>query len=184
MLYHKITCTFHGHIHSKIALSQSALEFANWRSIRVMRDSVIYVPKCQACSNFPFLGANVPMNVLKACQLFEFARQKAQQFFNCFSKEFFNFSIFQLCSIFANSKNIWAILENLARETEKFNFDICKVLLRKKLANVKSLSSFSMKNYSASVKVIFFIFLYAVCKKAYLEKHTSYTPSTLLKKHT
>ena len=69
-------------------------------------------------------------NVPNACQSFNFVYQKAYQFFNYFSNKFFNFSIFQSCSPFANFKNIWAILENLSRETENFNFDICKISLR------------------------------------------------------
>ena len=50
----------------------------------------------------------------------------------------------QLCSRFANFKNIWAILENLSRETKNLNFGICKLSLRKNL--LKSLTSFSMEH--------------------------------------
>ena len=32
--------------------------------------------------------------------------------------------MFQLCSIFANFKNIWTILENLSHEKNNLNFDI------------------------------------------------------------
>ena len=67
----------------------------------------------------------------KACQFFNFACQKGCQFFNYFSEEFFNLWIFQLCFTFANFKNTWAILENLSRETNNLNFDICKISLRK-----------------------------------------------------
>ena len=56
-----------------------------------------------------------------------------QQFLSTFSKEFFNFWVFQLSSTFANFKNIWAILKNLPRETKNSNFDICKILFRTNL---------------------------------------------------
>ena len=58
---------------------------------------------CQKCAKFSFLRKDVPINVLscqrratfstwlakvpKASQFFNFTRQKASQFFNCFSKE-------------------------------------------------------------------------------------------------
>ena len=63
-----------------------------------------------------------------------------------------------VCSVFANFKNIWAILGNLSRETKISNFGICKILLRKNLVHLKPLTSLSMEqwnklnNYSASVK--------------------------------
>ena len=84
--------------------------------------------------------ANKRVSVPKMCQLFNLACQRAKgvqifcQFFNCFSKEFFNFSIFQSCLPFENFKNIWAILENLSCGTKSLNFDICKISLRKNLS--------------------------------------------------
>ena len=97
------------------------------------------VPKCQTRAN---KRANVP----KVCQIFNFTCQKACQFFTYFPKKFFNFWNFQLCSTFANFKNIWAILENLSRETKNSNFDICKISLRKNLVNLTPLTSFSMEH--------------------------------------
>ena len=82
------------------------------------------------------------------CQIknVKFTGQKAQQFFNYFSKEFFDFWIFQLCSIFANFKNLWAILENLSCKTKNLNFVIRKISLTKNLVNLKPLMSFSMEH--------------------------------------
>ena len=82
------------------------------------------------------------------CQIknVKFTGQKAQQFFNYFSKEFFDFWIFQLCSIFANFKNLWAILENLSCEKKNLNFVIRKISLTKNLVNLKPLMSFSMEH--------------------------------------
>ena len=58
--------------------------------------------------------------------------QKARKFLTIFQKKvLFNFRIFQLCLTFANFKNVWAILENLSRETKNLNFDICKISLKK-----------------------------------------------------
>ena len=133
-------------------LSQSIYEFAKSHAIRAMCASVVYVRMCQSAKRVPtsnFLRANVPINVLtlqrcasystwcakipKANQFFNFVCQKAYQFFNYFSKEFFKFWVFQLCSTFANFKNIWAILENLSSETKNLNFNICKISLRKNL---------------------------------------------------
>ena len=102
----------------------------------------LYVPTSQKHANFSFLRANVP----KVCQFFNFAWQKAYQFFNYLTKEFFNFWIFQLSLTFANFNNIWATLENLSRETNNLNFDICKISLRKNFINLKSLTSFSMEH--------------------------------------
>ena len=93
-------------------LSQSVWEFAKSRAIRVKRVTMVYVPIWQTHANFSFLRANVPINVPtyqgcdnystwntnvpKGCQFFSFAYQKVYQFLKNFSKEFFNFSIFQL----------------------------------------------------------------------------------------
>ena len=122
--------------------------------------SMVYVPTCKTRTNFSFVRVNMLINVPscqkcakysiwrvslpKGCQFFKFACQKTFQFFNYFSKEFFSFSIFQLCSTFANFKNIWAILENLSRETKNLNFGICKISLSKNLR--KPLTSFSMEH--------------------------------------
>ena len=76
------------------------------------------------------------------CQFFKITGQKVQQIFNLFLKEFSEFWIFQLCSIFSSFKNIWAILEKLSRETKNLSFDIWKVLLTKNLVNLKPLTSF------------------------------------------
>ena len=46
----------------------------------------------------------------------------------------------------ASFKNIWVILENLSRETKNFNFDICKISLRKNLINLKPVTPFSMEH--------------------------------------
>ena len=143
-------------------LSQSIYEFARSSA---MCARVVYVPMCQSAKRVPtshFLCANVPINVLtsrrcanysiwcanmpKGNQLFNFACQTTYKFFNYFSKEFFSFWTFQLCSAFANLKNICAILENLSRETKNLNFDICKILLRKNLVSLTPSTSFSMEH--------------------------------------
>ena len=128
-----------------------------------MRSSVVYVPKCQRATcekraNFSCLCANVStcqymcqrVSVPKSClllafQFFNCSCQKAYQFFNYFSKESFNFWIFQICLTFANFKNIWAVLETSSRETKNLNFDFCKIPLRKNLINLKPLTSFPME---------------------------------------
>ena len=81
------------------------------------------VPTCQKRANILFLRANVP----KTCHFSNWCAkcQKVCQFFNYFSKE----KIFQLWLTLANFQNIWAILENLSRETKNLNFDICLFLL-------------------------------------------------------
>ena len=100
----------------------------------------INAPTCRRCANYSTWRANVP----KVYQSFNFVCQKAYQFFNYFSKNFFNFWIFQLCSPFANFKNIWAIVES--REAKSLSFDICKISLRKNLVNLKPLTSFSVEH--------------------------------------
>ena len=91
--------------------------------------------------------------------------------------EFFNYARhFQISRIFEQSC-----------ETKNLTFDIRKISFKKNLVNLKPLTSFSKEhvglpnNYSSSVKwssIYFFIYLnlYTVCKKTYLEKHTSCTP--------
>ena len=44
-------------------LSQSVREFVKSRAICSMCISVVYVPTCQTSADFPFLRANVPINV-------------------------------------------------------------------------------------------------------------------------
>ena len=102
----------------------------------------INVSMCQRCAKY----STWYVSVAKACQSFNFICQKAYQFFNYFSKEFFNFWIFQSCSPFANVKNIWAILENLSHQTKNLNFVICKISLRKNLINLKPLMLFSIEH--------------------------------------
>ena len=147
-------------------LSQSVWEFAKSRAICSMGASMVYVPTCQTRISFPFY---VPVkaltcqrcayfktccvNVRKACQVFNFACQKAYQFFNYFSDEFFNFWIYQSCSVFANLKNIWPVLEKLSRQTKKLSFDICKISWRKNLANLKPLTSFSIEHVGLTKKL-------------------------------
>ena len=99
----------------------------------------VNVPTCEKRANFSCLCANVStcqymcqrVSVPKSClllafQFFNCSCQKAYQFFNYFSKESFNFWIFQICLTFANFKNIWAVLETSSRETKNLNFDFCK----------------------------------------------------------
>ena len=87
--------------------------------------------------------------------------QKEREFFKICQKayQFFNyFWIFQLCLTFANFKNIWAVLENLCRETKNLNFQFSKISLRKDLMNLEALMEFLTEhirkpnNYSANVK--------------------------------
>ena len=130
-------------ISSKWHYQKTSLLIACVHAMRAMRASVVYVPTCpranvpKACQHLIFTcqHANVPIKVPNVCQ-----------FFNYFSKEFVSFWIFQLSLTLANFKNIWATLENLSRETDDLNFDICKISLRKNLINLKSLTSFSMEH--------------------------------------
>ena len=62
---------------------------------------VPYMPSCQRCANYSIWCPNVP----KGCQSSNLARQKAYQFFNCFSKEFFNYLNFSIIL------NIWEFQE-------------------------------------------------------------------------
>ena len=80
-------------------------------TICAIRASMVYVPNACQLLFFTYQRANKRVNVPKAYQLF-----------NYFSKEFLNFWIFQLCSIFTNFKNIWVIPENLSPETKNVNF--------------------------------------------------------------
>ena len=92
--------------------------------------------------------ANKRANVAKLCQLFnlEYQRAKGVPIFQLFSKRTFQFLNFSIMSIFATFKNIWAILQNLSRETKNSNFDFCKISLIKNLVNLKPLTSFSMED--------------------------------------
>ena len=117
----------HLHFHKKI------YEFAKLRVIRAMSARVVYLPMCQSAKRVPishFLRTNVPINVLtcqrsanystwcpkmpKANQIFNFACQKAYQFFKRIL-HFLNF--YNDAQHFQNLKNLWTILENLSRET-------------------------------------------------------------------
>ena len=99
----------------------------------------INVLTCQRCTNYLTWCANMP----KANQFFNFACQKAYQFFNYFSNKFFNFLIFQLYSAFANFKNIWAILENLW--SKEFKFWHLQNFIKENLVSLTPLTSFSME---------------------------------------
>ena len=87
----------------------------NAYQLPILRANVpVNVLTCQRCANFK----TCRVNVRKACQVFNFACQKAYQFFNYFSDEFLNFWIYQSWSVFANLKNIWPILEKLSCQTQ------------------------------------------------------------------
>ena len=122
----------------------------NAYQLPILRANVLVnVLTCQRCAYFK----TCCVNVRKACQVFNFACQKAYQFFNYFSDEFFNFWIYQSCSVFANLKNIWPVLEKLSRQTKKLSFDICKISWRKNLANLKPLTSFSIEHVGLTKKL-------------------------------
>ena len=98
------------------------------------------IPAWSTCSRAKSMPAShfraiVPINVPKDVPIFQ-----------VFSKSIFNIRIFQLGLTFANFQNIWAILENLSRETKNLYFDVCKISLRKNLINLKHLTSFSMEH--------------------------------------
>ena len=127
----------------------------------------INVPMCQRCASYSTWSANVPKSCHRA--IFPTWRANRVPIFH-FGGQIFKHSFYeilressilyyyikkvlhytschmemQLCSRFANFKNIWAILENLSRETKNLNFGICKLSLRKNL--LKSLTSFSMEH--------------------------------------
>ena len=119
-----------------------------------VKSRVIRANVCQHCLRAHVLSAcqlltcmcqraSKRANLPKGCQFFNFACQKAFQFFHYFSKKCFIWIwIFQLCSTFAKFKNIWSILENLSRETKNLNFGISKISLKKNL--LRFLTSFSM----------------------------------------
>ena len=87
----------------------------NAYQLPILRANVpVNVLTCQRCANFK----TCRVNVRKACQVFNFACQKAYQFFNYFSDEFLNFWIYQSWSVFVNLKNIWPILEKLSCQTQ------------------------------------------------------------------
>ena len=113
-------------------------------------DQRAYMRTYQKRTNFSFLHGNVPINgstyqrarcvsviqfgmlaCQETCQIFKFACQKPEKFFNYFSNEFFNFRTSQVCLTFSNFRNVWTILENFSRETKNLIFDICKISLRK-----------------------------------------------------
>ena len=124
----KVNCSFHSYIYT----FTKHMGFSKLCAIRAMIASVVYVPTCQTHDNFLFLRVYVLINVQTCHMCANYLiwcanMSKACQFFNCFSKEFFNFRIFQLCSIFANFKNIWAILENLSPKINNLNFDFWKI---------------------------------------------------------
>ena len=103
-----------------------------------------HVPTFQKRAKFSFSRANVLINVpiftlgVPTCQggvkfsCVNFSTSSAKRRTN-FSTIFQrNFWIFQLYLTFAtNFKNIWAILENLSRETKNLHFDICQISSRK-----------------------------------------------------
>ena len=127
--------------------------FAKSCAMCAMHASVVYVPTCQRFNVvkvwrrliFTCQRANKRTNVQifqlgvptfqKEREFFNFICQKAYQFFNYFW-------IFQLCLTFANLKNIWAVLENLSRETKNLNFQFSKISLRKDLMNLEALMQF------------------------------------------
>ena len=107
-------------------------EFAKSRAMRAMLASMVYVPTCQTCqkrANFSFLSANVRINVptcqrAKGVPIIQLGVRTWQRraivpngvpIFQLFFKRIFQF---------LNFSNIWAILENLSRETKNLNFDI------------------------------------------------------------
>ena len=119
------------------------------------RASMAHVPTCQTRANFSFVRINVLINVptFRRCannsiwcanvpkrfQFVNFACQKAYQFFNYFSKGFFNYA-----QHLQTSRIFGLIQENVSREAKNLNFDICKISLRKNL--LKSLTAFSMEH--------------------------------------
>ena len=82
-------------------------EFAKSRAMRAMR---AYVPK--ACQHFSFTCQRA-----KDVPFFKLACQRAKRRAN-FSTIFQKKKMFQLWLTFANFNNIWAILNNLSRETK------------------------------------------------------------------
>ena len=114
------------------------------------------VPTCQRRTNFSTSPA-----------------KRRTNFSTTFQKNFSIFEFFNYAQHLQNFTNIWAILENLSRETKNLNFDICKISLRKNLVSLTPLTTFSMEhNYSASVNWSWiYVFIYAMCKQGFLEKH-------------
>ena len=117
--------------------------------------------RCQSWANYSTWCTSVP-NGVPIIQLF---------FESIF--QFLNFSI--MLNIFQ------AILESLSRKKKEFKFWLRKISLRKRLVNLKTLTSFSMEHVGLTsvtwTRTYVFIYLtvYAVSKKAYLEKNTSCT---------
>ena len=94
------------------------------------------------CPNVPKVCQlfNLTCQCAKSVPIFQFRLPKGVPIFQLFSNYFF------CCSLFANFNKVWTILENLSRETNNLNFDICKISLRKSLANLKPLTTFSMEH--------------------------------------
>ena len=138
-------------------LSQSVWEFVKLRAIRAMRlvwsmCPCVNLPMCQKRANFSFLRANVPKNVPTCQRCTSYSTWcanvlRANQSFNYFSKEFFNLWIFQLCSTIANFKNIWAILENLSRETKLKFWHLQNFIKEKKPYQSKSFDYFESSTW-------------------------------------
>ena len=92
----------------------------------------------------------------KGVPIFQLYLPKCVPVFQLFFKgifQFLNFSVtLNIC--IANFKYIWAILENLSREIENLNFDICKISLSKNLINLKPLTSFSMEHIGLTEQLL------------------------------
>ena len=93
---------------------------------------------CHRAKGVPIIQFGVP-TYLKRVPIFQLRPPKGVSIFQLFFK-----IIFQLFSTYGNFKNIFAILENLSRETKNLNLGIFKISLRKNL--LKSLTSFSMEH--------------------------------------
>ena len=101
-------------------------------------NGLINVPTCQRCVNYSIWLANVP----KGCY-FQIRLPKGVPNFQLFFNRIFQFLNFSIM-LNPNFKKIWAILENLSRETKNLNSGICKISLRKNVP--KSLTSFSVEH--------------------------------------
>ena len=148
----------HLHFHKAYMSLLNRMSYVPWASVWTMCPCA-KVPNACELLIFMCQRANKRANVLKVYPLLNLGCQHARgetnfstwqpkdvQIFQLFFKEFFNFWIFQSCSTFANFKNIRVILENLSRKAKNFNFDICKISLKKNLVSLTPLTSFSMEN--------------------------------------
>ena len=129
----KVNCSFHGH--------RRVWEFGKLRAICVV---------CQTCANFTFLCANM-LIIMPACQRCSIYSTWHASFSTMSAKRHTNFSIifkknFLIMLGICKFQEYFANSRKLISWNKELNFNICKILLRKNLVNLKPLMSFLMEH--------------------------------------